>query len=208
MLNYVSKDLNISKMTCYYLRWRNFLAPDNYTYLELENINDLNLFAYCNNNPVMYSDGEGTFAILALALIGALVITGSIIEGNVEYEKWKKNGDIDINADYVEIKKSWLIQNPIASLVFTLGLTNSKEYKDIYNDNNPSKRNWFDMWLEWEGHNIVGNISASLTPIVAIPEFLLSNQIGTLGLIYTFRRCYDVYMENSEDWWKVWKHKK
>ena len=32
----------------------------------------------------------------------------------------------------------------------------------------------------------------------------LAYQIGTLGLIDTFRRCYDVNRENSEDWWKIW----
>ena len=55
----------------YYPKWRRFLTPDTYTYLELDNINDLNLFAYCNNNPVIYSDGDGHVAILSALLIGA-----------------------------------------------------------------------------------------------------------------------------------------
>jgi RHS repeat-associated protein len=60
----------------YYPYFRRFLTPDNYTYLDFENINELNLFAYCTNNPVMYSDGSGHFPILALLIgigIGALI---------------------------------------------------------------------------------------------------------------------------------------
>ena len=47
----------------YYPYWRRFLTPDNYTYLDFENINELNLFAYCANNPIMYSDPEGKFVL-------------------------------------------------------------------------------------------------------------------------------------------------
>ena len=58
--------------------WRRFLTPDNYSYLDFKDINNLNLFAYCNNNPVMYSDGDGTFAISALiiGLVVGLTATG------------------------------------------------------------------------------------------------------------------------------------
>ena len=57
----------------YYPYWRRFLTPDNYTYLDFNDINQLNLFAYCNNNPVMYSDGEGHFGILTSVIVGALI---------------------------------------------------------------------------------------------------------------------------------------
>ncbi len=56
----------------YYPEWRRFLTPDNYTYLDFEDINDLNLFAYCNNNPIMYSDPEGHLFISAM-VIGGIV---------------------------------------------------------------------------------------------------------------------------------------
>ncbi|MCR5609181.1 MAG: RHS repeat-associated core domain-containing protein, partial [Lachnospiraceae bacterium] len=200
-----------NEIEMYYLRsrfyvpkWRRFLTPDSIDYLDYTDLNSINLYAYCGNNPVMYSDRDGHFGILAALVLGAILISASIIEGNVEYEIWKKNGYIDIQSDHVEIKNSWLIKNPIASLVFTLRLTNSKEYKEVYNEKNPSKRHWIDMWLEWEGHNIIGDASIIVGAIVAIPELLLSNPIGLLTMRNTFGRCYDVNMENSEDWWKNW----
>ena len=50
----------------YYLQTRyydpdigRFISPDSLNYLEPETINGLNLYAYCLNNPVMYSDPGG-----------------------------------------------------------------------------------------------------------------------------------------------------
>ena len=47
-----------------------FISPDSVEYLNPQNINGLNLYCYCMNNPVMYLDGSGHFPILAV-LIGA-----------------------------------------------------------------------------------------------------------------------------------------
>ncbi len=67
--------------TRYYIsKWRRWLNYDNPSFLDFEDINSMNLFAYCSNNPVMYSDGSGCFAISAL-IIGALV--GAAIRGTV-----------------------------------------------------------------------------------------------------------------------------
>ena len=60
------------------------------------------------------------------------------------------------------------------------------------------------MWLEWEGHNIIGDASIMVGAMAAIPELLISNPKVLLTMRNTFRRCYDVNMENSEDWWKNW----
>ena len=63
----------------YYLQTRyydpdigRFISPDSLNYLEPETINGLNLYAYCLNNPVMYSDPGGNFAISTF-LIGLAV---------------------------------------------------------------------------------------------------------------------------------------
>ena len=63
----------------YYLQTRyydpqagRFLSPDSVDYIAPDIIGGLNLYAYCNNNPVMYSDPEGTFVwALIMAGIGA-----------------------------------------------------------------------------------------------------------------------------------------
>ncbi len=65
----------------YYLQTRyydpvtcRFLNMDSIKYAEPTSIGGLNLYAYCNNNPVMYTDPTGTFigALVAGALIGGL----------------------------------------------------------------------------------------------------------------------------------------
>ena len=43
--------------------WRRWLTPDTPYYLNQESITGMNLFVYCNNNPVMYVDESGYFAI-------------------------------------------------------------------------------------------------------------------------------------------------
>ena len=55
-----------------------FLNSDNVNYLEPESIHGLNLYAYCNNNPVMFADPSGHFAMPNWLkwLIGGVVIAG------------------------------------------------------------------------------------------------------------------------------------
>ena len=40
-------------------QWRRFVSPDNTAYLDVESANGLNLYAYCNNDPVNYCDPSG-----------------------------------------------------------------------------------------------------------------------------------------------------
>ena len=58
-----------------------FITIDDISYLDPDAINGLNLYAYCLNNPVMYIDTEGTFAITTAIIIG--LITGAAIGGTV-----------------------------------------------------------------------------------------------------------------------------
>ncbi len=50
--------------------WRRFISPDDTSYLDPETPNGLNLYAYCNNDPVNYADPSGNLATWVLALIG------------------------------------------------------------------------------------------------------------------------------------------
>ena len=79
-----------SDIELYYLQSRyydpelgRFINADDVSYLDPKTIHGLNLYAYCLNNPVMYSDPSGklaatTFiiAILALTTVGGIVIGG------------------------------------------------------------------------------------------------------------------------------------
>ena len=56
-----------------------FISPDRTKYLEPETLGGLNLYAYCNNNPVMYADQNGQSALLIAFAIGAVL--GGIYNG-------------------------------------------------------------------------------------------------------------------------------
>ena len=59
-----------------------FISPDATKYLDPSALGGLNLYAYCNNNPVMYADPSGCFPVLAVILCGiALVGMGLTIGG-------------------------------------------------------------------------------------------------------------------------------
>ena len=49
-----------------------FISPDSYEYLDSETFGGLNLYAYCLNNPIMYTDPSGHSAILTGLIIGAI----------------------------------------------------------------------------------------------------------------------------------------
>ena len=63
------------KSRFYVPKWRRWLNSDSINYLEPQNITCLNLFAYCNNNPVMYVDENGHIAISTIisCIVGILL---------------------------------------------------------------------------------------------------------------------------------------
>ena len=68
----------------YYLKTRyydpevgRFISQDDVSYLDPEHINGLNLYAYCGDNPVMFTDPTGEFAFL----IGLLIVVGVCVAG-------------------------------------------------------------------------------------------------------------------------------
>ena len=67
-----------------------FISPDTQDYLAPDTIGGVDLYAYCNNNPVMYVDPTGHVAISILIwiIVGAAVLTtaGAIAYGVIEEE--------------------------------------------------------------------------------------------------------------------------
>ena len=67
------------KSRFYVPKWRRWLNSDSINYLEPQNITCLNLFAYCNNNPVMYVDeNENMPKWIENILKGLAIIAGTI----------------------------------------------------------------------------------------------------------------------------------
>ena len=54
-----------------------FLCPDSIEYLDPTTLGGLNLYAYCNNNPVNYADPSGHFAISAI--IGGIALAIAVV---------------------------------------------------------------------------------------------------------------------------------
>ena len=54
-------------------KWRRFISPDDTAYLTPESINGLNLYCYCNNDPVNYCDPSGSSAIVIGLIVGASI---------------------------------------------------------------------------------------------------------------------------------------
>ena len=57
-------------------RW---ISSDSIEYLDSESINGLNLYCYCYNNPISYSDPSGNLPQWAMWVIGGVVIAGLAI---------------------------------------------------------------------------------------------------------------------------------
>ena len=66
-----------------------FISSDDVSYIDPETIGGTNLFAYCNNNPVMFTDETGTkskwfqwaVSVAEVAVGVALIATGAIAIG-------------------------------------------------------------------------------------------------------------------------------
>lgn len=70
-----------------------FISPDEFQYLNQDNISGYHLYAYCNNNPVMLMDEDGHLAI-SLAMLGLIAgaLIGATIGGVITYNKMKNEG--------------------------------------------------------------------------------------------------------------------
>ena len=71
-----------------------FISQDSVEYADPNTINGLNLYAYCVNNPVMYTDPSGRFVFTTAMLIGLLIgaAIGAVAGGYIAGEKASEAG--------------------------------------------------------------------------------------------------------------------
>ena len=70
-----------------------FLSPDSIDYANPTTIGGLNLYSYCNNDPVNYCDPSGNSAILIGLIIGA-IIGACVGFGAAAYIDYKDDGEV------------------------------------------------------------------------------------------------------------------
>ena len=83
----------------YYLKSRyydpqtgRFINMDGVEYADPSFLNGLNLYAYCNNNPVMYVDPNGNFFLTCL--IVGLIVGAAVGFGAAAYKDYKDDGEV------------------------------------------------------------------------------------------------------------------
>ena len=158
-----------------------FISIDSIKYLAPQTLNGLNLYAYCNNNPVMYSDPSGCIVIGALlkkivtiaviAVVTAYLYNKGAVtrETSVANQKTKDSYTKEeaitaikevVGAKKVEIQSNQLYiegANEIRSreqriLVATI-LTKTVDE----NGNKFTERSVENLSAEWAGHNFLAN---------------------------------------------------
>ena len=59
--------------------FRRFISPDDTSYLDYESVNGLNLYCYCNNDPVNFVDPSGHMPKWLKWLIGGAAFVGAVV---------------------------------------------------------------------------------------------------------------------------------
>lgn len=72
--------------------WRRFISPDSINYIDPENVNGLNLYAYCGNDPVNKYDPSGHITISLI--VGTLVAFGIGFAGSA-LSQYFQYGDVN-----------------------------------------------------------------------------------------------------------------
>ena len=93
---YYDADMNLYYLNARYYspEWRRFISPDDTAYLNSDTANGLNLYTYCNNDPINYADPSGHSFILTTALI-LTGVRATIGLGYAAYTDY--SDDYDIN---------------------------------------------------------------------------------------------------------------
>ena len=88
-----------------------------------QQLSGYNLYAYCNNNPVMFCDPDGDIAITTLILIGS-VVAGALAAGHTAAVSYKYTGEVDIQHTFEAFISTF-------ALVYSLGTSAYAVYENF-----------------------------------------------------------------------------
>ena len=185
----------------YYLKSRyysprigRFISMDEVSYVNPKDINGLNLYAYCNNNPIMYYDPSGRFLIALIvvgAIIGAHIENAYLIdkaekkvnktytreEADIAIEQITGEGTVEFKKSYVFIKNSCDIKSKEDRIYISTIIANTVDEKG----NKLTDRSVYSLSAEWRGHNILSffNIRSSSTDDVNLDYDFSENETLT-----------------------------
>ncbi len=153
---YYDKDINMyyCQSRYYVLEWRRWLNADNPDYLSQDDINNLNLFVYCGNNPVMCSDKSGympEWLETGLAILGFVVGSASVSTTNDICMIKEKQVYVDkgkTNSENVHIENSYKIITPWVMYGYSFYLNHiNPDSKDVIQGSTVG------VYYEWQLHN-------------------------------------------------------
>ena len=168
----------------------------------MNNISGVNLYAYCNYNPVMNRDDDGE-SVLLLTLIlaftmGVGIVAACVAIGIGLYCDYKVKGWIDVNQKRIQIKNSGWIFSPISRAIFLALMYMDDEYKTVLEN---SGRSYCDYLLEWDLHNLAF-IVLSLAYISFNRSPIRTNETINNWSTKQIDRAETVEMEDSKDWFR------
>ncbi len=155
------------KARYYVPRWRRWLTPDNPKYLDMRNVNDMNLFVYCKNNSLTYSDPTGThfsFDINWHSIIDFIIQIISSADEIIKTLPKSETMTVDGHRITIELKDNYITNIKIYNSIQINDPSKMKEILEIIMSSSYVQfaiaggyqfRDINSYIVEWEAHNMI-----------------------------------------------------
>ena len=155
-----------------------FISPDDMEYMDFNLIAGINLYAYCNNNPVMNYDPDGNSVAVVIFIILAIIAFNATISDI----KSIKNLKVKVENDIVTIKNSYQIVTPWVQMFYSAYLKYfHPEAKNVI------KGSLFGVQFEWITHNIAYYIGLDTisSEELDLSRTIFANQRPVIEFLYS-----------------------
>ena len=119
-----------------------------------KDVQGLNLYAYCNNNPIMYYDPSGRFLIALIVFTAVSAFLGMLAKATVDDINEIASGNVYVdsektNSENVHIENSYKIKTPWVRYGYAFYLNHfNPETKDVIQGTTAG------VAFEWDLHNL------------------------------------------------------